>query len=469
MAKCDLSIELDDSDRVYVGGQWIKGVIRVRADTDVTCKGLEVKSVWRTHGRGNVAKGEADSAIVFEGPWQSGDEAEYPFKLRVADWPPTYHGFNLNIEHSIDVRAKLPWAFDAKASQPFVMTPVRVDQNVTGGKAIELTGAAAMTAMVIFLIAFIGVSGMIVWNVGPIALAFIAIPVALMAGYGLYRWLPKWVLGDVTCELAKPYSQPGETIRGELVLRPGKRVKINGITVSLEGTEKCVSGSGSNRTTHTHKVHRQTMELAEPTTLAMGQEQRFAIECQVPGDAPYSVNLSDNDIHWDATVRVALPSWPDWTKTFRVEVRPSGNVADETSLPSDRAISEPYSDSLDGGDGDGGDGDGGITLAETVAHLWGVREDREMTDQLVEAVTGLTFDVEAIIERRLLYAGDEDPHVYAGGFAVWARYPDPELPMVLYVPSRSGDDFEQAGRGRWRGRGTIVGWDHRHGRLQIKV
>ncbi|MGB7327718.1 MAG: hypothetical protein WBD31_22765, partial [Rubripirellula sp.] len=59
--------------------------------------------------------------------------------------------------------------------------------------------------------------------------------------------------------------------------------------------------------------------------------------------------------------------------------------------------------------------------------------------------------------------------VYKVGFAVWARYPEPPLPLVLYVPHHLGDEFEQSGRGLWRGRGTIVGWDGLHGRLQIKL
>ena len=41
--------------------------------------------------------------------------------------------------------------------------------------------------------------------------------------------------------------------------------------------------------------------------------------------------------------------------------------------------------------------------------------------------------------------------------------------MVLYVPHELADEFEQLGRDAWRGRGTIVGWDSLHGRLQVKL
>ena len=46
---------------------------------------------------------------------------------------------------------------------------------------------------------------------------------------------------------------------------------------------------------------------------------------------------------------------------------------------------------------------------------------------------------------------------------------NPKLPLVLYVPHDLADEFEQIGRDVWSGRGTVVGWDNRHGRLQVKI
>jgi hypothetical protein len=111
----------------------------------------------------------------------------------------------------------------------------------------------------------------------------------------------------------------------------------------------------------------------------------------------------------------------------------------------------------------------GVMFVETVAQIWAVRDDRDQLEMVVDAVTGLSFTIEAQVERRLLYAGDEDPHVDKDGYAVWARYPDPRLPLVLYVPHDLGDEFEQLGRGAWTGSGVVVGWDSLHGRLQIKL
>jgi len=195
------------------------------------------------------------------------------------------------------------------------------------------------------------------------------------------------------------------------------------------------------------------------------------ISVQLPENAPHSIDLDDNDLIWSATLRVDIPRWPDWAKEIRLQVVPSGEQtavdATPTSLPQQQppemapsrspAASQPSASSP------------GITFAETANHLWESRGTPDQVKTLVEAVSGLTFDIEATIERRLLYAGDDDPHVYPDGYAIWARYTDPELPLVLYVPHELADEFEQIGREVWSGRGTVVGWDSLHDRLQIKL
>jgi hypothetical protein len=180
--------------------------------------------------------------------------------------------------------------------------------------------------------------------------------------------------------------------------------------------------------------------------------------------------LDDNSLVWSATLRVDIPRWPDWVQEVPLRVVPSGEAADVMEAAIGQLDSAPHLDAAPSHDrSPAGQPDQGITFQETASHLWAMRSDRDQVETLAEAVTGLTFDLEAVIERRLLYAGEDDPHVYEDGYAVWAHYTGPELPMVLYVPHELADDFEQLGRDVWKGRGTIVGWDGVHGRLQIKL
>ncbi len=463
MAKCDLSIELDDPQKIYAGGDTITGIVHVAADADVKCKGLEVSSGWKTHGRGNVAAGTAASVIVFEGEWTAGNKSSYRFELPIADWPPSYHGHYLNIDHYIDVRARIPWGFDPKASVPFLMRPsCGPDGAVSATEATEVAGVIGCIIIGAVLALFLGIGGVVAVATFPFGLILFL----LIGGVGFAFWffkvfLPKHLLGEVKCFLAEETVSPGDSLAGQLVIQPKKNVSVNAITLNLEAREQCVSGSGSNRTTHKNVLFEKNITLQESTTLAVGKEHQYELDFTLPDDAPYSIDLDDNDLIWNATVRVDIPRWPDWKKELSLTVVPSGEPqAAEKPIMSD-AIAAPAAAAPKG--------DGEITFAETAQHLWSVREDRDQVELLVEAVTGLTFSMEAIVERRLLYSGDEDPHLYEDGYAVWAHYSDPALPMVLYVPHELADEFENIGRDLWRGRGTVVGWDSRHGRLQVKI
>lgn len=463
MAKCDLSIELDEPDAIHLGGGKITGTVHVRADAEVNCNALEVKTAWATHGRGNVTKADVASAVLYEGAWRSGEENSYRFELPVAHWPPTYHGFHLNVDHRVDARAKISWSFDPKASTTFTVRPIKVDPNVAGSNVIELKGPVLLVFMTVFSLITFGVVFAVSVKFGPWAWLFFAGPMAIAAGLVLYKWLPKWVLGDVKCDFVSDKASPGQSILGELVIQPNKKISIAGASVEVVGSERCISGSGSNTTTHRHTFHTQSLTLAESMTLSPGQPQRFPIELPIPVDAPLSINLSSNMLSWEVSVRVRLASWPDWKRSTKIQVVPSADdsiAATPTATPMATPSSFSDPDSVD---------DVGITFDETVRHLWTVKDDRVTTDELVSAVSGMTFDVVATIQRRLLYAGDDDAHLHPGGFAVWAAAVDPPLPLVMYVPKHLGDEFEQIGGAVWRGRGTIVGWDHRHGRLQVRL
>ena len=460
MAKCDLSIELDDPKSVHPGGGKISGVVRVRADKDVNCKALEVSSVWKTHGRGNVATGTADSRTVYSGEWRAGEQAEYRFELNIADWPPSYHGHYLNIDHYVDARAKIPWGFDPKASEPFLMRPTCGPEGaVASSNVTEISGPIGCVIGAVILTALVGFGIAILAAVGAFALFFI-VPIGLIGGavWFFKYFLPKFALGDVSCELEQDTVSPGTQINGALVIRPKKNVTINGITMKLEAREECVSGSGSNRTTHRKVFLEKEQTLQQAGVLQAGGEHRFPLDVTIPEDAPFSVDLNDNDLIWHAKVRVDIPKWPDWTRDLKIHVAPSGEPVPQPtpSGPSAVAAQEATSDS-------------GLTFAETAQHIWSVRDDVEQVETLVEAVSGLTFDLDAFVERRLLYSGEEDPHVYEDGYAIWAHHTDPPLPLVLYVPHELADEFEQIGRDQWSGRGTIVGWDNQHRRLQVKL
>ena len=453
MAKCELTISLDDSDRVYREGEAIKGVVHVRVDKDVTCNGLDVELAWRTHGRGNVDSGSAPSQMLFSGQWRAGEKLEYPFELQAVGWPPTYFGHYINVEHSVDVRANIPWAFDPKASEP-----VRVAASQSPETADESGTATTMVVgcIVAFVVLFVSAFAFVFFvpALGPtIGGAIVGSIIASVIGFFVVRrFMVRWTLGQPECKYEFSLVTPGESLKGELLVMPKRNCRINGVSLWVTGTESATSGSGSNRTTASHTVFEQEIELQPSTQLTSEKTYRFPIECPIPEDAPPSFDLGDNKLLWRVVARIDVPRWPDWTDTQSIVILPLGSLA--PPVPSEVPDTPPTEN---------------ITFTETVNQLWPIRDDRESRDLLIQAIAGMTFHIEAIIERRLLYSGDGRPEVYPNGHAVWARFPTPELPMVLYVPHDLGEEFEQMGRQVWKGRGTVLGWDRDHGRLELKV
>ncbi len=465
MAKCDLSIELDDAERVYFGGEKIAGKVHVRADANVQCSGLEVRTVWKTHGRGNVATGTSEAVTVFTGAWNAGEKVEYPFELTVAVWPPTYHGHHLNIDHYVEAQAKIPWSFDPQASAMFLMRP-----NNTVGVPISPASAAVSNGVVQSIVAAVAAMFMLVFCVASAANPIVMVIFGLIAIAVITFWmvrvvLPKYRLGEVSASLDQATFAPGDAVAGKLSIRPRRNVTINGIELKFEAREQCVSGSGSNKTTHRHVIFETLQSLSAPTTLSADQPHEFPFAVEIPRDAVYSIDLSDNDLIWSANLRVDIPRWPDWRMDLPLVVLPAVGGGDAIRSPLEHQTASPLAADVAISHAD----DSVVTFEETAKHLWKVRDNPDAAKMLADAVTGLSFKIQATLERRLLYSGEDDPHVYPNGYAIWARHTEPPLPLVIYVPRELGDEFEQLGEGNWEGQATVVGWDRVHRRLQIKI
>ena len=475
MAKCDLLVELDEPNRVYRSGDKVEGTVKVTVDADVKCSGLVLSTGWKTHGRGNVTGDKFDEVTVFSGDWVGGTKCEYRFSLTAGDWPQTYHGNFLSIDHYVEAQAKIPWAFDPKTATPFIVQATQVPSRYAAEVHVvhEKSRKPKVIGGVIVSV-LVGVQFLAMGGIGVVVLLVLA---ALAFSYWFVRkFLPKHLLGTPHAFVEEDTLPPGSEVVGEFVTTTRKTVSLNAITVVLKGTEVCISGSGSNRRTHKNVIFETTQTLQANGTLQAGNETRCPFSFRLPKDAAFSISLKENSLIWSVDVEVDIPRWPDWSKNLPICIVPSS----EQDLGTGKE--QPGSRTM-GSEGQGRRGEhdssvsgaaslndaGELTFGETINQLWAVRSHRDQVEMVVDAVTGISFNIEAQIERRLLYAGDEDPNVYEDGYAVWARYPDPRLPLVLYVPHDLGDEFEQLGKDIWKGRGVVVGWDSLHGRLQIKL
>ncbi len=330
MAACNLKIELDEPKKIRLGGEVVTGTVVVRCDKETSCKGLIVCSRWTTHGRGNVDSGTTEEQTVFQGAWQAGQEYKYPFELNCATWPPTYYGTYLNVSHNIEARAKLSWATDPKAIVEFPVvtssSPADVQPSRKQSSSMGMLGWVILSAIaLIFLIAF--------WWLLPI----VAIVVALV--WFFKSFLPKQLTGSIETKLEPRRVRAGEVMRGHLSFTPKRSVTINGVRCTFTGVESCVSGSGSNRKSHSHDLHNEVVELAGGQRLPSSQLQSFDFDILVPTNAAPSMKLSDNQVLWNVEMRIDIPSWPDWTETFPLIVEPGDAAVEASRLQSERGTS----------------------------------------------------------------------------------------------------------------------------------
>ncbi|HYW78786.1 MAG TPA: hypothetical protein VE890_04380 [Thermoguttaceae bacterium] len=354
MSKCDLKIEFDRPDRQYRPGEEVTGTVHVRVNREVQCNGLVVEHFWQTHGRGNRATGTKQSRVVFNGQWMAGESASYPFSFTAPAGPPTYRGHYLNVDHYVRARVDIPWALDPKKQEEYLLQPgsepygnrpdPRLVQPKSGGTGMASLGTGVGLALLIFGVILCFPFGFVMIPAGAVILFF-----------SLRKVLAEKKLGKVDLQWGSVNVAPGGHVPLRLAFAPGGSARINAITAQLTGVERCVSGSGTNKSTHTHKLHNRTITLSGERTVSSGQPVRLECNVPIPQTKAYSFSASDNDLIWELEVRIDIPLWPDWIEKRVLTVRPNAEaqaveatiVDEETPILADVvAVDEPAQEGL---------------------------------------------------------------------------------------------------------------------------
>lgn len=478
MAKCELSIQLEDPGRVYQGGDTVRGTVTVRVDKNVRCDGLHLRTIWETHGNGNVARGVTDETVAFQGDWVAGTTEQFPFELKCGNWPPTYHGTHLNIDHYVEAQVDVPWAFDPKARRPFPMQPRpdgSLDIEVPASQASGVVGKV-LGFMIVGIFGVVGVMFLFHPCTWVIALA--------VAGWWFWaKYLPKKKLGDVEFQLLTPHVAAGTKLQAELVLKPTGPIPVNQIRFKLHGQEVVVRGSGTNRRTYRHSVADKEITVAEQTQLVPHQENRFVLDLPLPADSPPTVDLKDNNIAWTLQGSVDIPRWPDWKQELKFQVLPSGAIP--VALAVEEAPSSEPSDVAEAADPEPAFDTppeqpspstpaplhevASVGFQDTVDLVAKVCIDAEQLDRVLSAVQGKAMDM-TIRASHPVSLGRIDASIgYEDGRAFEGSTLDDQLALMIFVPRSRVREFESLSDGIWRGWAQISGYDDRIGSLQIKV
>ncbi len=449
MANCRLTVEIDEPSLPKIAGQPITGFVVVKSDKDSRCKGLTVTCYWSTHGRGNAARGDVESATLFEGEWQEGKEYRYPFKLATATWPPTYYGNMINVSHYVQAEAQIPWANNPKTLQEFSLI------------ATDSPPDLAPTSNVL------GKSNWLGWIFGPIALVVLLVflpfllfllPVIgiIAAAYWFIRVLiPSQITGKVEFKTEPAALSQGQTLTGSCEFTPKRASTINGITWTVKCHEKCVSGSGSKRLKHTHEVLTQVYTLAEASILEAGKLQKFEFSYLIPTTVPPSLKFTDNEISWSSEFRIDIPKWPDWIKEIPFIVK-SAAMANPSRIESVAPVAgttntTPEDDQW---------------LTEVYQQVVQSAEDPDRLRSVIEAVETQVFsirvDIQGEVEEPLESDIDED--------GIWISAKDSVriVRLVVFVPKRFYSDGMLWTNG-WKGNANVIGFEEESGRIILKL
>lgn len=356
MAKCELNIGLERSDRTYKGGEKIAGNVQVTAHDDCECRKLTLALEWRTSGKGNVDEEQEEELELFTGAFHAGQTASYPFEFEAPYKPINYEGKLFSMHWYLLAQADIPGARDAQAEERLTLLPAKQsaeaeaaeeevgedkeengeEENTRGSTSLEHTldkfaespvvpwvfafgtvFALALLAMILLMIFQFGGRGLEGW-----AFFLFAITVILLVGTrsALFRYIARRKLGPVDVQLSTEEVRAGEAVACTIRFRPRVEAELKEATIELKAKEEVTKGSGKNRRTYTEVVHDENVTLATDRRVMADEGVVLEGKLQVPTTASPSFYAPDNTLEWLFVIHLNLRGWPDWKREFPVEV-----------------------------------------------------------------------------------------------------------------------------------------------------
>ena len=507
MSKCQISITFDRNDRVYYGGETVSGKIRLLVDQQTKSNGVKLTHRWRTHGRGNSDSGPPEEIVLVEPRiLQAGEQFEFPFAVTSPTHPVTYRGHLVSIDHYIRVDVDVPWARDPFAEEEYELRAGDRPELFTGerNKVVSLTAQPAAT------------------NVGPVVkiilwglLAFIVVVVAMTALFLLpiilivvgFIWVKKKALksrlGEVEVSVPHVLVAPTEDWTFGIRFTPRKSFVVNSIYAELIAEESATSGSGTNKTTHKHKVLTEKHVLREGGPVQFEDPVDEKMTITFPDTMAYSFELSDNSLKWTINFCIDMLGFPDWTHTQPLQIVPLEFLGDQAqrSLASAKPSTKDSSGSRLSGKNiqlspltvtasavapvdrtsppplpcDMSTNSSDSTPPETVEELLSLLESAgrngAQRSLILEAAANEIYDIVVTIDRISTSFGMADiAPEFSNGKTVIGQIAGTQRSIEVITPESMNSELESFRRGdMWQASITITGWDSLYNRLRAAV
>lgn len=510
MSKCDFWIEFERANRTYLAGEIVRGKLTIEVNQDVECRDLKLTGLWRTHGRGNQAKGEYYNTSLYQGQLKQGERRQFDFEFQIPRLPITYHGTLINVDHYVSARVDIPWAFDAKGEADFIVLPGDSPQGVAAPLA---TFAPKTSKIGVFIGSGIGIALLVIGFFFIPAFGIGLVIMAIGAGILFFTFrniLAERKLGPVECVLAPTHQVPGGELGIRVSMTPKKSATISKIKATITGHEIAVSGSGTNKTTHRHQLHSETFVIDSNLSLSPGVTHTSEHFFPCPDTQAYSFSLGENRIEWAIMVHVEIARWPDWVQTLYITVIPpvansdasvyegetletapaipvapaATDFGSQHQMSGETPIYEPaeidassemiYDDPQPARD---------IPLASAVpqatplaaliavgASLRAADRYGDEREKTVAQHKAFLYEVELVVERSVPTFGVYDAAAYRSGMTLIGKLANSDIPIAAQFPDSQNEEIRQYASGdTWSGIGSIHRWDDLYDRLELRV
>ena len=492
MSKCDIVIEFDQADRTYRGGETVSGMVRVQVNKDLTSQGITLTRYWKTHGRGNTDAGtKEEQTLAGESELRAGEAFEFPFSFQADCQPLTYHGHHINVDHYVRVNVDVPWAFDPKAEEEYILRPGRPPEQIRDG--VDR----------LFVIAAAGVLG-VVFHWKPFDIFVLGVlPMLVLLGLVRSFWkkLVSSRVGEVQIVVPRDITAPGEPWSCQLRFTPRKRLEINGITAKLEAKESAVSSSGTRTRRYRRTVFEKLYTVRPAGTLAVGMPVDEPFSITFPDTEIYTLSKLSNHVRWSVQFRIDIVRSPDWTQDQSLHVvpaeflkevddsqvstvatpRPAATLmapedSSETGLDMTEKLpdrAEPTADVAETAGPPAGDP---VVQSETtplvspllalVEELSQVRSFGDEHAEIIQRLQGQVVELAIEVERVTSTYRSSIPDSHGRGKTITGTIVGSEQSVELLT--RNDNDVGDLGRGeRWQGFAVVSDWDTLYKRLRM--
>ena len=513
MSKCQISITFDRSDRIYYGGETVRGTVRLLVDEQTKSNGVKLTHRWKTHGRGNSNFCITDEIILVEPrTLQAGEQLEFPFAVTSPSHPMTYRGQLIYIDHYVRAEVDVSWARNPYAEEEYALRPGVRPELFTGerNKVVSLTAQNAATNFgpIGKTIMWI-VMGIIIIVVAMTAFFLLPILLAVLA----FIWIKKKALtsrlGEVEALVPHVLVAPTEDWTFGIRFTPRKSFVVNSIYAELIAEESTISGSGTNKTTHKHKVLTEKHVLREGGLLESEAPVDEKITITFPDTKAYSFEYSDNSLKWTLNFVIDIPGFPDWTHTEALQVVPIEFLGEQARLPNPSAESSrtdlpqtdlsesmpldqvpafsPFGAEAPKNTAVQGTSPPALPLVEhtsvpsentppeSIEELLSLLEsagrNSSQRNLILEAAAGEVYDIAVVIDRISTSFGMTDTAAgFSGGKTVIGQIAGTQRSIEVVAPESMNSELESFRRGdTWQSSVTITGWDSLYNRLRGAV